>query len=43
MPWKMTDPGTVFALSTETETPRGWDAETRWLGVHAPGVHLPAE
>lgn len=40
---KMTDSGTAFALSTETETPREWDAETCWLGLHAPGVHLLVE
>lgn len=40
---KMTDSGTAFALSTETETPREWDAETCWLGLHAPGVHLLEE
>lgn len=40
---KMTDSGTAFALSTETETPRGWDAETCWLGLHAPGAHLLVE
>lgn len=40
---KMTDSGTAFALSTETETPREWDAETCWLGLHAPGAHLLAE
>lgn len=40
---KMTNSGTAFALSTETETPREWDAETCWLGLHAPGAHLLAE
>lgn len=40
---KMTDSGTAFALSTETETPREWDAETCWLGLHAPGVRLLVE
>lgn len=40
---KMTDSVIAFALSTETETPREWDAETCWLGLHAPGVHLLVE
>lgn len=40
---KMTDSVIAFALSTETETPREWDAETCWLGLHAPGAHLLAE